>query len=82
MLRTTDDICTNNAEIKKLVNSENNLYKLNMILLHKYKIRTCVPEFPTFIDDKLYKSEREAHKNKYKIMTSDKIYTDVMRKSR
>lgn len=78
MSRTYDSICKNCKQTTALIKKEKNVYKLDEILIHKYKIRPS-PPFLGFKDNikDMYKNNK---KNGYKIMTSDDIYRDIVKK--
>ena len=77
--RTFNDICDNKEDIDKLMKKEKNIHKINMLLLFKYKIRTPVPTIPPKIETDIKNREKQARKNKYKILSSDNIYKEIIK---
>lgn len=77
--RTFNDICDNKNEINKLLKKEKNIHKINMLLLYKYKIRTPVPLIPPKIEEDIKNGEKQAKKDKFKIMTVDNIYKEILK---
>jgi len=73
--RTLDDLCSNSAEIKKLINSDLPTFKKEMIILHKYKVRGGVPRSLQNIANNIEHSEKQ--KNVIK-GTADEIYDKIM----
>ena len=77
--RTFNDICDNKKKIDKILKKKKNIHKINMLLLFKYKIRMSVPLIPPQIEYDIKNREKKAKKDKYKIMTFDNIYKDIMK---
>jgi adenylate kinase family enzyme len=77
--RTFNDICSHKKEIDKLLKTEKNIHKINMLLLYKYKIRQPVPSIPPEIEKQIKDREKQAKKDKFKIMTADNIYKEIMK---
>ena len=74
-LRTLGDIVKYNKEIKKLIETEAP-EKVNQILLYKYKLRA--PFLADYSDVKRFLENRIGCNKKYKLMTFDKIYDEII----
>lgn len=78
-LRTMDDVCNNYQEIKELMNNTNiSIHKIHMTLLFKYKVRGGIPRGPPETRDYLKMTEKKARKKKYKILSADEIYNEII----
>lgn len=88
MDRTYSNICTNcdklaarvgwtTDKVKHLIKTESNVYKLDLILIHKYKIRPS-PPYMGFIHN-ISSMRTNATKNNYQILTADNIYNDIIK---
>jgi adenylate kinase family enzyme len=74
-LRTLGDIVKYNKEIEKLIKTEAP-EKVNQILLYKYKLRA--PFLADYSDVKRFLENRIKKNKKYKLMTFDKIYGEII----
>lgn len=73
-----DSICDNRAEIDKLLQTEQNIYKIFFILAYKYQIRLSTPEYPLDIEDRVYVRRNTARDSGFKIMGVDEIYEEII----
>ena len=76
--RTYSDICAHCKSIKHVIEKESNVYKIDLLLIHKYKIRPS-PPYIGFIHN-INRAKIDAEKNKYIIMNVNNIYADIIKK--
>lgn len=74
-LRTLGDIVKHHKEIEKLIETEVP-EKVNQILLYKYKLRA--PFLADYSDVKRFLENKIKKNKKYKLMTFDKIYNEII----
>jgi uridine kinase len=77
--RNIDDICKECKNLKLLMKKEKNPYKLQMLILHKYKIRGGFRHMNQIVNNIDF-FKKNARKEKYKIMSSNDIYDDIIKK--
>ena len=76
--RTYNDICLNCDKIQSLIKKETNPHKLDLLLIHKYKIRPS-PPYDDFVDNIRHRRS-DAERDGYSIMDFDSIYQDIIKK--
>lgn len=83
-LRTLASLCSHYEDIVHLLKSKTNVYKISMLLLHKYKVRVPLPENPDFVMERIGSSEKNAkkHDKEIKILPLEKIYEQILKLSR
>ena len=77
--RNIDDFCKECKNLKSLMKKETNPYKLQMLILHKYKIRGGLRQMNQLVSNINF-FKKKAKKEKYKIMSSSDIYDDIINK--
>ena len=77
--RNIDDFCKECKNLKSLMKKETNPYKLQMLILHKYKIRGGLRPMNQLVSNINF-FKKKAKKEKYKIMSSSDIYDDIINK--
>jgi len=76
--RTLDSICSNCVDLKDLMEKEPNKYKIDLIMLFKYKIRRSFPIIPIQINDGIELRKKHAHEIGYKYLSQEKIVEDII----
>ena len=76
--RTLDSICSNCVDLKDLMEKEPNKYKIDLIMLFKYKIRRSFPVLPIQINDGIELRKKHAHEIGYKYLSQEKIVEDII----
>lgn len=76
--RTLDSICSNCVELKDLLEKEKNKYKVDLIMLFKYKIRRSFPIIPYQIDEGIELRKKHADELGYKYLSQEKIVEDII----
>jgi uridine kinase len=77
--RNIGDICRECKNLKSLMKKETNPYKIQMLILHKYKIRGGFRQMNQIVNNINFFKEK-AKNEKYKLMSSDDIYYDIIDK--
>lgn len=77
--RNIDDICKECKNLKLLMKKHKNPYKIQMLILHKYKIRGGFRHMNQIISNINF-FKKKAKKEKYKLLSSDDIYNDIIDK--
>ena len=76
--RTYNNIAINRRSIKSMLKKETNVYKIDLLLIFKYKIRPS-PPYPGFYHN-AKAMKKYAQKDKYKVMSSENIYNNIIKK--
>lgn len=76
--RTLDSICSNCVEIKNLFEKEKSKYKIDLIMLFKYKIRFQFPIIPSQVEDGIKIRKAHAQELGYKYLSQEKIVEDII----
>lgn len=76
--RTLDSICSNCIELKDLMDNESSKYKIDLIILFKYKIRVQFPIIPFQVEDGIKMRKKHALELGYKYLTQEKIVEDII----
>jgi len=75
MMRTYNDICSNCDNIQSLIKHKLNPYELDLLLIHKYKIRPS-PPYMGFIQN-INRIKSDAHHAGYDILQTNEIYKSI-----
>ena len=81
MGRFINDICSHERGIKKMLNDDKiSIHKMWAMNTYKFKIRGdgCLNTCPPKINEKYKRYKAEQKKKGYKIMSADKIYTNIL----
>ena len=75
---TLDSICSNCGELKDLLEKEQSKYKVDLIMLFRYKIRSQFPIIPFQVEDGIKMRKTHAQELGYKYLSQEKIVEDII----
>jgi len=76
--RTLESICSNCVELKDLLENEKSKYKVDLMMLFKYKIRFQFPIIPFQVEDGIKMRKTHAQELGYKYLSQEKIVEDII----
>lgn len=76
--RTLDTIYSNYEELKDLFKNEKSKYKVDLVMLSKYKIKLQFPIIPFQVEDGIKMRKTLAQELGYKYLSQEKIVEDII----